>query len=179
MVVMSSPKKSPTNIIAVLETIVPTATFIAKDTFYWSPKHQIIAYNPSVLDTEQGQWSLLHEAAHAKLGHMSYMTDFELLSLEVAAWKEAKVIGLRLDQLIDGDHIQDCLDTYRDWLHRRSTCPTCGSVGLQHSSSAYRCHNCNTVWDVTNARFCRPYRRKVTATKEKSPSPINSQTTFH
>jgi hypothetical protein len=59
--------------------------------------------------------------------------------------------------IIDEEHIQNCLDTYRDWLHKRSTCPRCDSHGLQ-TSEQYKCYNCRAVWRVGNERFCRAYR---------------------
>ena len=133
--------------------------FVKGDVFSWSPKTATITYSSTNIE-EQSVWSLLHEIAHAKLQHFTYNSDFELLKLEVAAWKHAVQLAHEQSIIIDQDHIEDCLDTYRDWLHQRSTCPTCGTAGLQHSSTQYRCHNCNSSWTVSNSRFCRPYRRK-------------------
>ena len=128
--------------------------------FSWSPEHSVISYAALELSTQEGVWSLLHEAGHAQLEHRTYNTDFELLALEIAAWQEAKLLAKKLDVTIEEDHVQDCLDTYRDWLHRRSTCPTCGTVCLQHNSFDYQCHNCTNSWKVSSSRFCRTYRRK-------------------
>lgn len=175
---MSSLKTLPAKTLKAIEALTPTVSFKPGKSFYWSPHQQTVVYDASLLDQEPGIWSLLHETAHASLGHAIYKTDFELLMMEVAAWEHAKKLAKQLNLKIDEGHVQDCLDTYRDWLHRRSTCPTCGSVGLQHSSSQYNCHNCNTVWQVTTARFCRPYRRKKLSSKEKSPDSIKNQTTF-
>ena len=127
--------------------------------FCWSPKTQTIIYIPDVDDTTIGAWSLLHEVAHALLKHNSYNSDFELLHLEAAAWHKAAELAKTYGYQIDSDHIQDCLDTYRDWLHQRSTCPLCGTTSLQETARKYRCHNCGTSWTVTASRFCRPYRR--------------------
>lgn len=175
---MNSQKISAPKLLEAVQQFTPGITFEAGKSFYWSPHKSTVTYNSSHLGKEPGIWSLLHETAHAQLEHTIYKTDFELLLLEVAAWEHAKEIAHSLKLNIDEDHVQDCLDTYRDWLHRRSTCPTCGSVGLQHSISEYNCHNCNTTWHVTAARFCRPYRRKGTDAKEKSPDSIKNQTTF-
>jgi hypothetical protein len=108
-----------------------------------------------------GTWSLLHETGHGLLVHADYQSDLELLHMEVAAWEKAKELGQAFGVQIDPNHIEDCLDTYRDWLHRRSTCPTCGSVSLQHNSTEYHCHNCNAMWQVSSSRFCRPYRQLI------------------
>lgn len=104
-------------------------------------------------------WSLLHETGHALLDHTSYKADFELLRLEVEAWERAKLLAADLDVAIDEDHIQDCLDTYRDWLFKRSICPQCNTKCLQQGDFVhYRCFNCHTVWRVSSSRFCRAYR---------------------
>lgn len=147
-------------LITQLQKLLPEFHFVAENSFYWSPEKQKIAYATDQMSEQVGIWSLLHEAGHARLGHNNYTTDFELLLLEVAAWDEAKLIASQLSIDIDDDHIQDCLDTYRDWLHKRSTCPTCGNTGLQYGSSEYHCHNCHSQWTVTASRFCRPYRKK-------------------
>jgi hypothetical protein len=53
------------------------------------------------------------------------------------------------------------LDTYRDWLYKRSICPTCTAKCLQQGDFVhYRCFNCHTTWRVTASRFCRAYRRQ-------------------
>lgn len=105
-------------------------------------------------------WSLLHETGHALLGHTSYVADIELLKLEVAAWDRAKQLAKELGTSIDENHIQDCLDTYRDWLDKRSICPNCGTKSIQtDKGSKYRCFNCHTTWRVSNNRFGRAYRQ--------------------
>ncbi len=143
----------------------PAITFIQGDTFYWSPKTQSVTYSPGSTQPNIAKWSLLHEVSHGILGHKHYYSDFELMQLEVAAWQQARVLAKQYGIKIDPEHIQDCLDTYRDWLHLRATCPTCGTVSAQKDPSTYECFNCRTSWHVSNSRFCRPYRRKNVATK--------------
>jgi hypothetical protein len=121
---------------------------------HWSPKTNTITFNP-----DRPCYGVLHELAHAILSHNTYQTDFELLKMESDAWDLAIVIGQKYQIMIDGDHIQNCLDTYRDWLHRRSTCPSCGTHVLQSNSSNYHCYNCQTSWHVSTGRFVRPYRK--------------------
>lgn len=177
---MSSPKTLPTpKILKDIEPLLNNVTLLAGDTFLWSPKDRTVVYAETKLTDKTGKWSLLHEIAHASLEHQIYESDFELLQLEVAAWKEAKRLAVSIKLDIDDNYIEDCLDTYRDWLHQRSTCPTCGSIGLQHDPSEYRCHNCLGIWRVSASRFCRPYRMKQTDNvTKKSPDPTD-QTTFH
>lgn len=179
MVVMSLQDSAHSKLLGEVAPFIPDVSFVCSTAFYWSPQRQIIGYSPQSLETPEGVWSLIHEVAHANLQHQTYENDFELLRLEVAAWQRAKEIAQSVGITLDEDHVQDCLDTYRDWLHKRSTCPTCGNVGLQHTSSTYQCHNCHSAWTVTTARFCRPYRKKKTTTIEKSLSPPTDQATFH
>jgi hypothetical protein len=127
---------------------------------HWSPKAQTIMYNPAQ-PLKKLRYGVLHELAHALLDHTDYKSDFELLKLEAKAWELAAQIGKKYDVLIDNEHIQNCLDTYRDWLHRRSTCPSCETHVLQDSPSSYRCFNCGVSWQVSNGRFVRSYRKKV------------------
>jgi len=153
-----------------LESLFPAVTFKHGTTFCWSPKIQEICYSTSGSD-EANIWALLHETGHAAHGHRSFASDFELLLMEVAAWEKAQEIATHLGLLISTDHIQDCLDTYRDWLHQRSTCPTCSSTSFQHSSDTYRCHNCSSEWHVSSSRFCRAYRRRKLNNRDKRLAP--------
>lgn len=163
-------------VVSKLKKDFPELTFAISEGFCWSPFQKTIMYNPK--NSEQsGLWALLHEVGHGLLGHVSYNSDFELLQLEVAAWDKAQGIQAKYAQKIDPEHIQNCLDTYREWLHRRSTCPVCGNNSLQQSINKYRCFNCHTTWRVTSSRFCRPYRRLWLGQNEKSPM-ISSRATF-
>jgi hypothetical protein len=141
-----------------LRQAYPNFTFVAGDQASWSAQKQQVTY---ALDESPGAlWTVLHELGHAILGHASYESDLQLLQKETAAWNEAVELSAAYGIDIDNDHIQDCLDTYRDWLHKRSTCPTCGDHGLQSTQSLYNCLNCQNTWKVSSARFCRPYRLK-------------------
>lgn len=140
----------------------PQLRFATGKQFSWSPKSGEIIYKDSAHD-QKAEWSLLHETGHALLGHHAYGADFELVRMEVDAWEKAKSLGHDIGVTIDEDHIQDCLDTYRDWLYRRSICPSCGTKCLQQDDHChYRCHNCHTTWQVTASRFGRAYRRQTT-----------------
>lgn len=165
------------NLLSNIQTDYPKLNFTEGETFSWSPLNQTITYK----QTGKGKiadWSLLHEVAHAQLGHKRYQTDFELLMMEVAAWARAKELAEDYGLIINEDHIQDCIDTYRDWLYQRSTCPGCDSTSLQHNSVTYKCFNCGTSWTVTASRFCRPYR--LTSKQQKTPSEarLSTGTTF-
>lgn len=141
-----------------LQSAFPSLRFTPGATFYWSPESREVFYKATPADTNQ-TWSLLHETGHGLLEHQTYQTDVELLKMEVAAWDKARELAAQFGISIDEEHIEDCLDTYRDWLHARSICPSCTTKCLQQSDMhSYKCHNCHTVWKVTPSRFCRAYR---------------------
>ncbi|HWB39026.1 MAG TPA: hypothetical protein VG604_02175 [Candidatus Saccharimonadales bacterium] len=152
------------DLITRLQAQYPNLNFRHGERFSWSPETNEIIYK---LDTtsDEASWALLHETGHALLRHQTYQADVELLRMEVEAWQRARELANDIGISIDEDHIQDCLDTYRDWLHKRSVCPTCRTKCLQQDDGKhYRCFNCHTVWQVSSDRFCRPYRStKVTA----------------
>jgi DNA-directed RNA polymerase subunit RPC12/RpoP len=124
---------------------------------HWSPKTNTITYEEHP-EAGSGSFGLLHELAHALLAHNNYKSDFELLKLESQAWHKAAEIGRKYGIEIDEEHIQNCLDTYRDWLHRRSKCPNCGVHVLQKDARTYKCFNCGASWTVSAGRFARSYR---------------------
>lgn len=144
--------------LAELQARYPELVFAAGQQFCWSPESGEIFYKRSAKGP-RAVWSLLHETGHALLKHTGYQADLELIRLEIAAWDEARRLAADLGIEIDEDHIQDCLDTYRDWLYKRSICPTCTTKCLQQDEHAfYRCFNCRTTWRVSTNRFCRAYR---------------------
>jgi len=141
-----------------LSQLTPDIHYIPGDQFCWSPKNKTITYLAQHSKLED-DWALLHETGHALLGHQNYKTDFELVRMEMAAWIKAKELALKLNTEISEDHIQECLDSYRDWLHRRSICPKCGTKTIQKDqSNDYICFNCHEGWQVSASRFCRSYR---------------------
>jgi len=126
---------------------------------YWSPETQTIVYEAGGANAHI--WSVLHELGHALLGHTSYKSDIELLQKEMLAWEKARELARAYAVHIDNDHVQECLDSYREWLSRRSTCPNCRIKTLQTSPESYQCFNCSLTWRVTPARHSRTYRRKT------------------
>jgi len=133
----------------------PTVHFVAGESFIWSPAKNQITYTNQIDNEEHAIWALIHEVAHYKLDHKKYKSDFELLKLETAAWSKANEIASSYKIEINQDHIQDCLDTYRDWLHTRAKCPNCGVVSMQKKDLHYQCFNCKTVWSVPKSPLCR------------------------
>jgi hypothetical protein len=122
----------------------------------WSPDKGQILYAGD--EHDHSIEGLLHELGHARLDHKGYVSDLELLQKEVEAWQEATGLASLYGVELDEEHVQDCLDTYRDWIYKRSQCPACKSTGLQENEQQYQCINCGSGWRVTSSRFCRPYR---------------------
>lgn len=135
-------------------------TFVESATFRWSPESQIINLDPTSSDVHI---FLLHELGHALLSHQSYARDIDLLRLERDAWQFATTeLAPRYALTIDEDFIQSNLDTYRDWLHARSLCPSCAVSGLQSNDYSYTCLACGCHWTSNEARNCA-LRRNVIA----------------
>lgn len=156
----TSPKVKPQKFVDIISRDYSQFIFRPGRREHWSPKTNTITYNLEE-NYQELQYGLLHELSHALLNHDNYHSDFELLKLETQAWDLAAKIGKKYGVKLDDGHIQDCLDTYRDWLHRRSTCPVCGVHVLQKDSQTYQCFNCRSTWSVSSGRFVRPYRRTI------------------
>lgn len=147
------------NLLKSLRNDYPEVRWKKSERFSWDPSQKTIYYDPSGQDPK---WSLLHEAGHMSKQHNTYRNDLNLLKMEVEAWDEAKRLAQIYGETIDQDHIEDCLDSYRDWLHKRSQCPKCAQNGVEKSTGNYRCINCLHEWAVTDQRFCRVYRKSKT-----------------
>jgi hypothetical protein len=146
------------SLISALSKTYPEFNYTASDIFVWSPRHKTVFYDAAALHTPEAPQQLLHETAHALLGHRDYTTDLELVQMEAAAWQHAKAIAPQFRVTIDPVHAEQCMNSYRHWLYKRSLCPVCSQSGLQSTASQYRCINCTHTWRVSRERFCRPYR---------------------
>lgn len=147
------------SLISKLSTDFPTIHFIVSPDFHWSADEKAIYYNP---DSKYAD-ALIHEMAHASLGHHNYEKDIQLIEMERDAWEYARTkLGPRYNVPISAKAIQEALDTYRDWLHARSTCPVCQATGIQTKKSQYRCVACAKEWRVNDARLCALRRYNLT-----------------
>lgn len=146
-----------------IRTDYPRVQFVESNQFSWHAGAKHISYLATAADDPRGTWALLHELGHALLNHTDYESDAELLGMEVAAWEKAEELASAYGIQIADDYTQHCLDSYRDWLHVRATCPSCYVRSLQTSPRSYTCHSCGTTWNVSRSRHCRPYRKKRVA----------------
>ena len=134
-----------------LATAYPDISFQSGDTFEWSPTSKTVTFDPG---DPNAAALLLHEVAHAVLGHSSYSRDVALVSMETDAWQHARTLSETYNIPINEQVVESHLDTYRAWLHQRSTCPSCVSTGLQVGAKHYRCLACTQEWQVNEARLC-------------------------
>lgn len=132
--------------------------FVIGDDFHWSAKQKTVFYPQCSM---QYAPQLLHEVAHGVLGHSTYTRDLDLLKLEREAWRKALELAKGYGIEISEDTVEDALDTYRDWMHARSTCPSCNKTGIQVSVDRYRCVVCPQTWRTNNARTCGLKRTKI------------------
>lgn len=151
---------STRSLIKRLRADFPGYTFESSTGFWWSASKRTIHLDPHAPHSDMYS---LHELSHAILDHNGYEYDIDLVKLERDAWEYAKkVLADEYDTAIDEQLVQDNLDTYRDWLHARSTCPDCEAIGLQTRQRSYRCLACGHQWRVNEARICALRRYPVT-----------------
>ncbi|MEO6110194.1 MAG: hypothetical protein ABIP50_04245 [Candidatus Saccharimonadales bacterium] len=129
----------------------PQITFLPGELFSWSPSRQTVFYNEADPTNVE---LFLHELSHGLLDHRRYSRDVELLAMEAAAWNKALELAKGYKVVIIEDDIEDNLDTYRDWMHARSSCPTCEAIGYQTEKDTYHCVACAASWRVNEARLC-------------------------
>ena len=124
--------------IQVLKKDYPEFCFKLGKKFAFRPPKTII------LGPDEPYYELLslHELSHAILKHRDYNLDVERLKMENAAWDKAKELANHYRIKIDEDLIQDQLDTYRNWLHQKSRCPSCGLTRFQTPDGEYHCPHC-------------------------------------
>ena len=149
---------STKDLISKLEKDYPQFSFKASEQFSWSPDEKTIYFNSG---SDEYPIYLMHELAHALLDHSNYDYDIELVTMEREAWDEVIKLTEKYNLDVNTEEIQSTLDTYRDWLHNRSTCPKCQANGVQNGIKTYQCLACNNKWRVNEARVCALRRYKI------------------
>ena len=157
---MNTPKTTLPNITDIKRRF-PQFAFAEHEIFHWSPADRTIYYDQSKLGKPEGIFQLLHELGHALCDHTNYTSGIQLLRIEVEAWEQAKELAGSYDLKISSKQIEQCLDSYRDWLHLRSSCPSCKTIAVETESNHYRCFNCLQHWKVPSSQASRHYRLKL------------------
>lgn len=136
----------------------PDLQFMPGESYVWSPEKNTVYYP----EDDKLAVSLLHEIGHARAGHTSYRLDIELVKMEADAWSLAGSLSEKYDIDIDQEHVDDCMDTYRDWLLSRAKCPDCDIAGIQSAATMhYTCINCAQSWKVPAESQCIVRRRVI------------------
>jgi hypothetical protein len=118
--------------------------------FKWSPDTHTLFYN---LSLKNASVLLLHELSHALLKHDDFRLDIELVQKESIAWKYAQTtLAPRYEVEISDDEIENAMDSYRTWLHKRSLCPDCHTSAFQTKTGTYKCLACQCQWRANDAR---------------------------
>lgn len=154
------------SLLARLTTDFPEITFTSAETFAWSPDERTVFYHPG---EENATALLLHELSHGILNHRTYKKDVELLQMEAAAWDQAVALADTYDAAFSDDTVMQHLDSYREWLHARSSCPACGATGYQAKGSTYECVACGQSWRVNEARRCGLKRYSASPANKNNP----------
>jgi hypothetical protein len=154
MAVTSTP--SITWLVAKLQARYPELSLTPSDDLAWSPSANTVYYSNDSNPSE-----LLHEVGHSLLNHRRFDRDITLLGMERDAWLEARKVAENLHLTVDEEVSETHLDTYRDWLHARSTCPHCTETGIETAARIYNCLSCGASWHVNDARRCQLRRYLV------------------
>ena len=119
----------------------PELRFVVGRKFAFRPPRTV------VIGPYEPKWRLLllHEVGHALCGHRDFKIDVSRLKMEVEAWEKARELAPKYKVVIDEELIQSELDTYRDWLHKKSRCPHCGLTRFQTPDSQYHCPLCEKL----------------------------------
>lgn len=161
MAATSSHSIAKTSKFSQLKSMYPAIEFAPGDTFSYSHGNSTVTYPIDSVKNTQFFYSLLHELGHAELSHNNFTNDLELVKLERDAWEKSKDIGQKIGIEIDPEHIEKCMDSYRDWLYARSLCPNCHQCGIQSARTAYSCPFCRNRWVVSQSRLCKVTRRSA------------------
>ena len=123
-----------------LQRDFPDFVFKSSSRFRFHPP-KTIYYN---LKTSQKSFTLqlLHELGHALSGHTTFILYIDRLKMEREAWERAKTLCEKYSVAYDPDFVEASLDTYRDWLHKKSLCKACGLTRAQSPDGRYHCPHC-------------------------------------
>ena len=138
-----------------LKTDFPDFRFVTGRKFAFRPPRTIVIESRKTgaektgseeIETEtDSELLLLHEVGHATLGHRNFRMDAERLKMELAAWEKARELARDYGVEFNDELMEMELDSYRDWLHRKSRCPKCGLTRYQTPDGCYHCPRCENI----------------------------------
>lgn len=139
----------------------PQHTFLPAAFFSYDAADEVINYSPIAIKNNNGKLALLHEISHCELGHFHYQSDLQLYAMEIDAWRYTQKLAERFGISIHQDYIEECLESYNQWIEKRGTCPNCGVFCAQITETEFECYNCSTRWRVNTSPQVRTTRRIV------------------
>ena len=122
--------------------------FVPSTRFKWRAPNSIFFEKNSGVPMPYFALLTLHELGHALSGHKDYKTDVERLRIESEAWQRAKHLIAEhpnWDLEYNEDFAENELDSYRDWLHKKSKCKRCGLTCYQTADGKYHCPTCDDL----------------------------------
>ena len=129
------------NLLDLAKRDYPNLRFVMGKKYAFRPPRTIMV-GP---DESGAEMLLLHEISHALCEHRDYTTDLQRVKMESEAWEKAKELAKQYGIAYNEDMIESELDTYRDWLHKKSRCPKCGLTRFQSPDSLYHCPRCESL----------------------------------
>ncbi|MBR2587136.1 hypothetical protein IKE71_02045 [Candidatus Saccharibacteria bacterium] len=131
--------------LAFLETLKsdhPDLSFKPGRKFLFRPKRSITYLEAN----ENFRLLLLHELAHALLGHFTFNRSLERLQIERDAWEKTRELCELYNVPFDEELAEAELNTYRDWVHQKTLCKTCGLSCLEVSKESLFCPFCQKFY---------------------------------
>lgn len=119
----------------------PDIRFVTGERFIFRPPRTVVV--PKNADSEADALRLLHEVGHALSRRWSFDTEVERLKIEVIAWAKARELAPLYGVTADDELIESELDSYRDFLHQKSRCPSCGLTRFQTPDGVFHCPKCD------------------------------------
>lgn len=124
--------------LAKIKSDYPEFKFISGKRFSFRPPKTIVVGpeepNDSLL--------LLHELGHALSEHRDFDTSVRRVKMEREAWDKARELCSKYELEYNEDLVEDELDTYREWLHKKTICPKCSLTMFQTPDGVYHCPKC-------------------------------------
>ncbi|MBR2695430.1 hypothetical protein IKE86_00760 [Candidatus Saccharibacteria bacterium] len=124
-----------------LKSAYPNFSFKPGRKFLFRPPKSIFYLESN----ENFRLLLLHELAHALLGHFTFNRSLERLTIERDAWAKTRELCETHGVTFDESLAETELDTYRDWVHQKTLCKTCGATCLEISSESLFCPFCQKI----------------------------------